>query len=95
MVWAGTSWFACPEWGSAYLHPVKPLSDLIEKDPNTSDDQSVAETKGEPITEQQVAERLIELKNEAQLLFLEKQELAKAKEEKLFDMACLVRDARS
>ena len=22
-------WFACPEWGSAYLYPKKPLSDLI------------------------------------------------------------------
>jgi len=30
--WAGISWFACPEWGRAYMTPKKSLIDLITKD---------------------------------------------------------------
>lgn len=75
MVWAGASWFACPEWGNAYLHPVKPLSDLIEKDPAMralEETPKQMEAKKEPSTDQQVADRLLELKNEAKLLIKEK-----------------------
>ena len=32
LVWTGMTWFACPEWGNAYLNPKKPLLDLLEED---------------------------------------------------------------
>ena len=31
-VWAGTSWFICPEWTMAYLYPKIPLTELIEEE---------------------------------------------------------------
>lgn len=31
-MWALSSWFICPEWGSAYVYPAKSLSELIDEE---------------------------------------------------------------
>lgn len=32
-------WFACPEWGLAYIQPKKPLTDLLQ-DEQSSDEKA-------------------------------------------------------
>ena len=82
LVWAGTSWFACPEWSAAYLYPKIPLTDLIEEENyekeltrvvNEMQAQDQILIDAEP---GKVVERISELKKEADQLIQEKQELA-------------------
>lgn len=32
LFWSGMTWYACPEWGRAYLSPKKSLLDLLEEE---------------------------------------------------------------
>ena len=43
-VWAGSSWFICPEWPTAYLYPKIPLTELIEEE---RDEKELARLKAE------------------------------------------------
>ena len=58
-MWALSSWFICPEWGSAYVYPVKSLSELIDEEMVKTPAPAAQEA---PITAEAAAEKVEEIK---------------------------------
>ena len=82
LLWGVMVWFACPEWGLAYIQPKKPLTDLLQdeqsSDGKASDEKEDATEIFDQIQKKAdgtVIERITELKKEARSLIQERQQL--------------------
>ena len=43
LFWGALVWFACPEWGLAYLQPKKPLTDLLQDEQSSDEKENATE----------------------------------------------------